>query len=54
VFARLALLVRSRVAQQDGELIEMTPDDFSIADAEPPQWIDLVAFARRGGGDAAS
>ncbi|MDG2307459.1 MAG: methyltransferase domain-containing protein [Candidatus Binatia bacterium] len=53
VFARLALLVRSRVAQQDGDLIEMTPDDFSIADAEPPQWIDLVAFARRGE-DAAS
>lgn len=47
VFARLALLVRSRVAAKDGDLVQLSPDDFSIADAEPPQWIDLVAFARR-------
>ncbi len=47
VFARLALLVRTRVARQDGELVDLAPDDFAIADAEPPQWIDLLAFARR-------
>lgn len=49
VFARLALLVRSRVAAADGDLVRLAPDDFSIADAEPPQWIDLVAFAHRAG-----
>ncbi|MBM4268179.1 MAG: methyltransferase domain-containing protein [Deltaproteobacteria bacterium] len=47
-FARLALLVRSRVARQAGDLISLSPEDFSIADREPPQWIDLLAFARRG------
>jgi 2-polyprenyl-3-methyl-5-hydroxy-6-metoxy-1,4-benzoquinol methylase len=46
-FARLALLVRSRVAAQGKELVELTPGDFSIAEREPPQWIDLMAFARR-------
>jgi len=54
VFARLALLVRSRVAQQDGALVELAPDDFSIAETEPPQWIDLVAFAHRGPADGGS
>lgn len=49
VFARLALLVRSRVAAQDGDLVQLSPEDFSIAEAEPPQWIDLVAFAQRAG-----
>lgn len=47
VFARLALLVRSRVAAEDGALTQLTPSDFSIATEEPPQWIDLVAFAHR-------
>jgi len=47
-FARLALLVRSRVAAQGRELVELTPADFSIAEHEPPQWIDLLALARRG------
>jgi 2-polyprenyl-3-methyl-5-hydroxy-6-metoxy-1,4-benzoquinol methylase len=47
-FARLALLVRSQVAAQGRELVELTPGDFSIADHEPPQWIDLLALARRG------
>lgn len=47
VFARLALLVRTRVAQQNGDLVDLSPADFSIAEAEPPQWIDLVAFAER-------
>jgi 2-polyprenyl-3-methyl-5-hydroxy-6-metoxy-1,4-benzoquinol methylase len=46
-FARLALLVRSRVAAQGRELVELTPGDFSLAEHEPPQWIDLMAFARR-------
>jgi hypothetical protein len=46
-FARLALLVRSRVAAQGKELVELTPQDFSIAEQEPPQWIDLLAMARR-------
>lgn len=46
-FARLALLVRSRVAAQGRELVELTPGDFSLAGHEPPQWIDLMAFARR-------
>jgi len=46
-FARLALLVRSRVAAQGRELVELTPQDFSIAEHEPPQWIDLLALARR-------
>jgi 2-polyprenyl-3-methyl-5-hydroxy-6-metoxy-1,4-benzoquinol methylase len=46
-FARLALLVRSRVAAQGRELVELSPSDFSIATAEPPQWIDLLAIARR-------
>jgi 2-polyprenyl-3-methyl-5-hydroxy-6-metoxy-1,4-benzoquinol methylase len=46
-FARLALLVRSRVAAQGKDLVELTPQDFSIAEREPPQWIDLVALARR-------
>ncbi len=54
VFARLALLVRSRVAAQDGNLVELAADDFSIADAEPPQWIDLVAFAHRASEDGGS
>jgi 2-polyprenyl-3-methyl-5-hydroxy-6-metoxy-1,4-benzoquinol methylase len=47
-FARLALLVRSRVAAQGRELVELTPGDFSIAEREPPQWIDLLALATRG------
>jgi len=47
-FARLALLVRSRIAAQGRDLVELAPDDFSIATAEPPQWIDLLAIARRG------
>ena len=47
VFARLALLVRSRVANQAGDLVELAPGDFSIADAEPPQWIDLLAIGQR-------
>lgn len=47
VFARLALLVRSRVAAQGGELTSLTPGDFSVSDAEPPQWIDLLALAQR-------
>lgn len=47
-FARLALLVRSRVAAQGRALVELTTGDFSIATAEPPQWIDLLAIARRG------
>lgn len=47
-FARLALLVRSQVAAQGRELVELTPGDFSIAQQEPPQWIDLLALARRG------
>ncbi len=47
-FARLALFVRSRVAAQDAALVQLTPDDFRITDAEPPQWLDLLALARRG------
>ncbi len=47
-FARLALLVRSQVAAQGRELVELAPEDFSIAEHEPPQWIDLLAIARRG------
>lgn len=47
-FARLALVVRSRVAAQGRELVELTPADFSIAEHEPPQWIDLLVLARRG------
>lgn len=46
-FARLALLVRSRVAAQEGSVIELTPNDFSIAEDEPPQWLDLLALAYR-------
>jgi len=48
VFARLALLVRSRVAARDATLVELAPSDFAIADREPPQWLDLLAIARRG------
>jgi 2-polyprenyl-3-methyl-5-hydroxy-6-metoxy-1,4-benzoquinol methylase len=47
-FARLALLVRSRVAAADAGLVQLTPADFRITDAEPPQWLDLLALARRG------
>ena len=47
VFARLALLVRTRVARSDGDLVQLAPSDFSIAEQEPPQWIDLIAFAQR-------
>jgi 2-polyprenyl-3-methyl-5-hydroxy-6-metoxy-1,4-benzoquinol methylase len=47
-FARLALLVRSRVRALDQNLVELTPADFSIAEREPPQWIDLLAIAERG------
>ncbi|HEY8515157.1 MAG TPA: methyltransferase domain-containing protein [Candidatus Binatia bacterium] len=47
-FARLALLVRSRVAAQNADLVQLTPADFTIAESEPPQWIDLLALARRG------
>jgi hypothetical protein len=46
-FARLALVVRSRVAAEDGDLVRLEPSDFAIADREPPQWLDLVAIARR-------
>lgn len=46
-FARLALLVRSRVAAQDQNLVTLAPGDFSIAEGEPPQWIDLLALAHR-------
>ncbi len=48
-FARLALLVRSRVAQHDAEAFRLTPGDFSLAEREPPLWLDLLALARRGG-----
>jgi len=48
-FARLALFVRSRVRAGDQSLVELTPADFSIADREPPQWIDLLAIAERAG-----
>jgi 2-polyprenyl-3-methyl-5-hydroxy-6-metoxy-1,4-benzoquinol methylase len=47
VFARLALVVRSRVASGDAGLVALEEDDFSIADREPPQWLDLLAIARR-------
>jgi hypothetical protein len=47
VFARLALLVRSRVANRDPDLVALSPDDFSIAEATPPEWIDLLAIAER-------
>ncbi len=46
-FARLALLVRSRVAAQAGDLVALEPGDFAIAEREPPQWIDLLAIARK-------
>jgi len=49
-FARLALLVRSRVARGDGDLVRLETGDFSIATTEPPQWLDLLAVATRGGG----
>lgn len=49
VFARLALLVRSRLADRDQALVELRPEDFSIAEREPPQWLDLLAIARRAG-----
>lgn len=48
-FARLALLVRSRVASSNAQAVELAPDDFSIAKTEPPQWLDLLAFAYREG-----
>jgi 2-polyprenyl-3-methyl-5-hydroxy-6-metoxy-1,4-benzoquinol methylase len=46
-FARLALVVRSRVAAADGSLAALETGDFAIADREPPQWLDLLAIARR-------
>jgi 2-polyprenyl-3-methyl-5-hydroxy-6-metoxy-1,4-benzoquinol methylase len=46
-FARLALLVRSRVASSNAEAVELAPEDFTIADREPPQWLDLLALAHR-------
>lgn len=48
-FARLALLVRSRVAAGDPRLVELAVEDFSVADREPPQWLDLLALARKAG-----
>jgi 2-polyprenyl-3-methyl-5-hydroxy-6-metoxy-1,4-benzoquinol methylase len=48
VFARLALTVRSRVAAEDAAVVQLEPADFAIAEREPPQWLDLVAIARRG------
>jgi SAM-dependent methyltransferase len=47
-FARLALVVRSRVAVADADLVRLEPTDFSLAEHEPPQWLDLVAIARPG------
>ena len=52
VFARLALLVRTQVAQGDPGLVDLGPADFSLGEAEPPQWIDLIAFARRSDGSS--
>jgi SAM-dependent methyltransferase len=46
-FSRLALLVRSRVAASDAALVALEPRDFAVADREPPQWLDLLAIARR-------
>ena len=46
-FARLALLVRSRVASSNADVVQLTPEDFTIADSEPPQWLDLLAVAHR-------
>jgi SAM-dependent methyltransferase len=46
-FARLALLVRSRVASADADVVALTPEDFAIAEREPPQWLDLLALAHR-------
>lgn len=56
VFSRLALLVRSRVAAQSADLVDLAVSDFSIAESEPPQWIDLLAIAWRApeGGPAAN
>ncbi|MEI8358841.1 MAG: hypothetical protein WCH13_10175 [Deltaproteobacteria bacterium] len=48
-FARLALLVRSRVAEGDRRLVDLRPADFSIATGEPPQWLDLLAIGTKGG-----
>jgi 2-polyprenyl-3-methyl-5-hydroxy-6-metoxy-1,4-benzoquinol methylase len=46
-FSRLALLVRSRVAAANAELVQLEASDFAIGEAEPPQWIDLLAIGRR-------
>jgi SAM-dependent methyltransferase len=46
-FARLALLVRSRVASSNADVVQLTPEDFTIAESEPPQWLDLLAVAHR-------
>ncbi|MFM8409126.1 MAG: class I SAM-dependent methyltransferase, partial [Alphaproteobacteria bacterium] len=51
-FARLALLVRSRVARGDQDLVRLETGDFAISAAEPPQWLDLLAVATRGDGPA--
>ncbi|MEO2169982.1 MAG: methyltransferase domain-containing protein [bacterium] len=52
LFARLALLVRSRVAAQGVELVDLSMSDFGIGESEPPQWIDLLAIAWRKPEDA--
>ncbi|HYC21212.1 MAG TPA: methyltransferase domain-containing protein [Candidatus Bathyarchaeia archaeon] len=53
-FARLALLVRSRLRARDASLVDLTTADFSLAQGEPPQWIDLLAVAERAEGGTPS
>ncbi len=46
-FSRLALMVRSQVARDSAEVVALEPGDFSIAAAEPPQFLDLLVIAHR-------
>ncbi len=44
-FSRLALLVRSQVAEHSADLVGLQPEEFSVAESEPPQFLDLLAIA---------
>jgi hypothetical protein len=39
--------VRSRVAANDADLVDLQASEFEIGETEPPQWIDLLAIAYR-------